>query len=82
MSHEIQEAILDFISQNASTINQLSITWYGGEPLLSFDLIKDFSKKVINRQVYVTIRHIASESDENYKEIFYYGLYLCIRIVT
>ena len=48
MSHEIQEAILDFISQNASTINQLSITWYGGEPLLSFDLIKDFSKKVIN----------------------------------
>ena len=48
MDVETQELVLNFIEKYCKTINQLSISWYGGEPLLAFDLIKEFSYKVIN----------------------------------
>lgn len=47
MNAETQEALLKFIADQCNTINRLYITWYGGEPLMAFDLIKEFSHKII-----------------------------------
>lgn len=47
MNDKTQEALLNFISSQCQTINSLSISWYGGEPLLAFPLIKELSYKII-----------------------------------
>lgn len=49
MSDEVADGIIRLIDSRLSTINNLSITWYGGEPLLQFDRIKDLSQKVLER---------------------------------
>jgi len=46
MSKEIQEALLTFIRERIKTINTLQISWYGGEPLLAFDII-DYLSPII-----------------------------------
>lgn len=47
MSTEIQNSIIDFIKRNLENgIKLLDITWYGGEPLLYPDIIKNMSEKI------------------------------------
>lgn len=49
MSKEVSDKIIDHIDkQIISGIKNISITWYGGEPLLAIDLIKKMSKKIIS----------------------------------
>lgn len=45
MSDDTEEQLINFI-KSYGNINHLSITWYGGEPLLAFDRIKSISKKL------------------------------------
>lgn len=47
MSLETETAIFDFIQLLSSKISSLSISWYGGEPLMRFDIIERLSKKII-----------------------------------
>jgi uncharacterized protein len=47
MSEEVQKAILDMVYEAAKKRKEISITWYGGEPLLAKDIIYDMSEKVI-----------------------------------
>lgn len=47
MSDEIQNCIIDVVEKSAKRKEDVSITWYGGEPLLAVKIIKNFSKKVI-----------------------------------
>lgn len=47
MTKEIEDAIVNFIEQLKDDISSLSIAWYGGEPLMRFDIIERLSKKII-----------------------------------
>ncbi len=45
---ETERNLIEFIKNNLEGKKHLSITWYGGEPLLQKDLIHRVSKEVIN----------------------------------
>lgn len=47
MSKETKESIVNYVYNKKSGISSLVITWYGGEPLLSLDDIKELSKELI-----------------------------------
>lgn len=47
MTKETEDAIVNFIEQLKDDISSLSIAWYGGEPLMRFDIIERLSKKII-----------------------------------
>ena len=47
MSEEVQMAIVEFIKARVKYIKTLRVTWYGGEPLLCFDIIKALSEQII-----------------------------------
>jgi len=50
MSMEVQDAILRFIEQNMKNgVHQLDVTWYGGEPLLYPEIVRDLGERI--RQV-------------------------------
>jgi uncharacterized protein len=45
MTDQIENDIISFIKRHAE-VKRLSITWFGGEPLLSFDRIESLTKKI------------------------------------
>lgn len=45
MTDEIEDATINFIKRH-SEVKSLSITWFGGEPLLNFDRIISLTKKI------------------------------------
>lgn len=45
---EKESKLLEFIKDNCSEKNFLSITWYGGEPLLKIDMINRVTGKIID----------------------------------
>lgn len=49
MSKEVQDQLVEYvrIQSQKSHLRALSITWYGGEPLLEPDIIADLSKRLI-----------------------------------
>ena len=47
MSREIQEAIIDFVKQKIENgVKIIEITWYGGEPLLQFSIIRYLCERI------------------------------------
>jgi uncharacterized protein len=44
MKPEVIEALLEFVGKLAKPLDHLSITWYGGEPLLAMDIIEDLTE--------------------------------------
>lgn len=48
MSMEVQDSIIEMVEDTAKTKNDVSLTWYGGEPLLAKDIIKNLSKRAID----------------------------------
>lgn len=48
LKEEYANNIINFIGKNINKYRGLSITWFGGEPLLKLDLIKTMSKQIIN----------------------------------
>ncbi len=47
MTAETENSIIKYVESKMKSINNLSITWYGGEPLLAIDTIKRLSEKFI-----------------------------------
>lgn len=47
MSEETQEALLNFVRAQLPFIQRLSVTWYGGEPLLSLGIIEKLSEQLM-----------------------------------
>ncbi|WP_350343078.1 radical SAM protein [Proteinivorax tanatarense] len=47
MSKEVQNNIIKFIEKQSKFIEQLSISWYGGEPLLAMEAIENITNKVL-----------------------------------
>lgn len=47
MSKGVQDAIVEYIEQNINCgVKYINITWYGGEPLLYFDIVEKMSRKI------------------------------------
>ena len=47
MPQNVQDAIVGLVEQSISSISRLHITWYGGEPLIKYSIIKDLSERII-----------------------------------
>ncbi len=47
MSEENQKALKDYISNNMGRVHGFSIEWFGGEPLLGIDVIRNISKHAV-----------------------------------
>lgn len=47
LSEENQQKIISMVENNLDYISDFNVTWYGGEPLLQFDIIKELSTKFI-----------------------------------
>ena len=47
MSEEVQDKIIELVKSRAKVISHLSVTWYGGEPLMAVDVIERLSRKFI-----------------------------------
>jgi uncharacterized protein len=47
MSEEVQEALLAYVGRKLPTLRNLSVTWYGGEPLIARNLIYGLSDRFI-----------------------------------
>lgn len=47
MNQEIRNAIIERVKKEAENKNNISITWYGGEPLLAKDVIAEMSAEMI-----------------------------------
>lgn len=43
MSKAVQDSIIKYVKNCATTLNRLDITWYGGEPLLAIDIIENMT---------------------------------------
>jgi uncharacterized protein len=48
MNGETVEAILSHIEKNGRRINQVSVDWYGGEPLLAMDVMEDLTESILD----------------------------------
>lgn len=48
MSIETQDSIIQYVEKKSSTIENLTVTWYGGEPLLAMDVIENLSDKFLD----------------------------------
>lgn len=49
MDEKVQSAIIKNLEVKLPTINKYSVTWYGGEPLLCMDVIRNLSKSFIEK---------------------------------
>lgn len=47
MSDDIKKKLINYVESQAKRLNTLQINWYGGEPLLAFDVIKELSESFI-----------------------------------
>ncbi len=45
MSEDIQNKIVEYIENNKD-LEKINLTWYGGEPLLAFDIIKELYHRI------------------------------------
>ncbi|MEG0249554.1 MAG: SPASM domain-containing protein [Peptostreptococcus sp.] len=49
MSNDIISKVIDFIGDKLSKDDSLSITWYGGEPLMSIDIIEKITTRIFEQ---------------------------------
>ncbi len=52
LSLEMAEKIIDFIFDHTPDGEMVDLGFFGGEPLLEFDLLKDITKKIVNHPSY------------------------------
>lgn len=45
MSRDVQEKVVELVKARAESVMRLSVTWYGGEPLLALDIIENLTNK-------------------------------------
>lgn len=45
MSKQVMDGVVKLLESQVDSIRSFSVTWYGGEPLLAFDVIEKLSKK-------------------------------------
>lgn len=67
MSEAVQDAILDLVKDNASTLKRLHVAWYGGEPLLALAIIESLSDRLIETCKRHSIAYSAMMVTNGYK---------------
>lgn len=45
MTDEVQEQVVNMLKARVNTIKEFNVIWYGGEPLLAFDVVCNLTKK-------------------------------------
>jgi uncharacterized protein len=45
MTAEVQDKLIEFVESRAKTLANLSVSWYGGEPLLALDIVESLTKR-------------------------------------
>jgi uncharacterized protein len=48
MSAETVEALIAYVENRAPGLQGISVTWYGGEPMLALDIVEDLSKSFMD----------------------------------
>ncbi|NKI20630.1 radical SAM protein [Paenibacillus dendritiformis] len=48
MSEETQQELVALVEKQAKYLDSLNVTWYGGEPLLAFDIIVSMTEKFLD----------------------------------
>jgi len=48
MSDEVEDAIVEFVSSRANSLEVLDVTWFGGEPLMAIERIESLSRRLID----------------------------------
>lgn len=66
ISKEVQEKIIDLVKFYAEKKTNINIGWYGGEPLLAFDIISDLSEKMIDICKKNNVRYFSSMISNGY----------------
>ncbi len=70
MTESIQDAIVNFVDSQKTNLRELSVVWYGGEPLLALDIIENLSRQFI---------HICEDMDIAYSSYMITNGYLLTR---
>lgn len=73
MSNKIMKSIIDFVRKKSVSIDNLNICWYGGEPLLAFDIIEKLTKE---------LKKICSEGDIFYSSFMVTNGYLLNKSIS
>ena len=60
MTLENQNAIIEFVKKQIKVLSHLHISWYGGEPLLAFDIIEYLSPQLIQLCKENDVTYVAS----------------------
>lgn len=47
MDQSVQDALVQFLERQAPQLSTFSVSWYGGEPLLAFDVIENLTKRFL-----------------------------------
>jgi uncharacterized protein len=47
MTAETRDAVVGFIEKQAQGLKELSLSWYGGEPLLAMDIVEELTTRVL-----------------------------------
>ena len=47
MQEEVEKALISFVDKNLHENSSLNVTWFGGEPLLQYDIIKELSSSFL-----------------------------------
>jgi uncharacterized protein len=48
MKQEVRDGLKQLIEQKGRNLQHLTISWFGGEPILAFDVIKELSESIIH----------------------------------
>ncbi|NSL52537.1 radical SAM/SPASM domain-containing protein [Calidifontibacillus erzurumensis] len=66
MNPEVQEGLKQFIAQKANSLQHLSISWFGGEPMLAFDIIGELSESILETTAKHNINYSAEMTTNGY----------------
>lgn len=70
MGQEIRDAVVEYVKKHAVEGEKLYITWYGGEPLMALEVIRDLTKRFLE---------ICEEKDVDYRAEIVTNGYLLTR---
>ena len=66
MTQEVDDAIIKLVESHMKTIGVLSISWYGGEPLMAVDVVERLSRKFIAMCEENNVKYYASMITNGY----------------